>query len=83
MRRTPRFEAAAGEVARVLEVPVDTLADPAQLRLRARRHEGRVYEIPYVAIEGEALWGATAMVLSELLWLLGTPVGFDAPALRG
>lgn len=77
--QTPRFDAAAHEVARVLEVPVDTLADPGHLRLRSRMHEGRRYEIPYVPIEGEALWGATAMVLSEFLWALGTPVGFDPP----
>jgi 8-oxo-dGTP pyrophosphatase MutT (NUDIX family) len=80
---TPRFHPAAHEVARVLEVSVETLADPDQLRLRSRMHEGRRYEIPYVAIEGEALWGATAMVLSEFLWVLGTPVGFDAPAPTG
>jgi hypothetical protein len=37
------------------------------VRLRIRTHEGREYEVPYFALEGEQVWGATAMVLSELL----------------
>ena len=79
----PRFQPAALEVARVIE------ADPHTVRLRLRRHEGRDYEVPYFALDGEQVWGATAMVLAELLALLGhaplrpaaahlTPGGEDA-----
>jgi hypothetical protein len=38
-----------------------------------RRHEGRDFEVPYFMLDGEVVWGATAMVLSELLALLGHP----------
>ena len=31
-------------------------------------------QAPYFAIDGHRVWGATAMILSELLWILGRPV---------
>jgi 8-oxo-dGTP pyrophosphatase MutT (NUDIX family) len=65
--RRPDFAPDAREVARLLEVPLLALADPSTLRLRWRSHEGRRYEVPYFSIEGEQVWGATAMVLGELL----------------
>jgi 8-oxo-dGTP pyrophosphatase MutT (NUDIX family) len=75
MPARPRFEPAAREVARVIEAPLSRLADPHTVRLRLRRHEGRDYEVPYFALDGEQVWGATAMVLAELLALLGhTPL---------
>lgn len=67
----PRFQPAAHEVARIIEAPLRRLADPRTVRLRLRRHEGRDYEVPYFALDGEHVWGATAMVLAELLALLG------------
>jgi hypothetical protein len=30
-------------------------------------------DVPYFALAGEKVWGATAMVLSEFLCLLGSP----------
>lgn len=67
----PRFQPAAREVARIIEAPLRRLAEPHTVRLRLRRHEGRDYEVPYFALDGEQVWGATAMVLAELLALLG------------
>ena len=69
----PRWRADTREVARVLEVPLERLLDPATVALETRRHEGRSYEVPYFAVGGEKVWGATAMVLSELLCVLGLP----------
>jgi 8-oxo-dGTP pyrophosphatase MutT (NUDIX family) len=72
--RRPEFRLSEREVARVLEVPVDRLRDPSIVRraVGTREHEGRTVEveIPYFEVEGEMVWGATAMALAELLAVL-------------
>ena len=67
----PSFVPAEREVARVIDVPLEVLAEPHTVRLRRRMHDGRHYEVPYFFVEGEVVWGATAMVLSEFLAVLG------------
>jgi 8-oxo-dGTP pyrophosphatase MutT (NUDIX family) len=80
-RARPVFRLAEHEVARVLEVPLTTLADASLTRTQTRMHEGREYEVPYFEVEGEQVWGATAMVLGELLTVLGAPPAMPlAPA---
>ena len=69
--RRPAFHAAHGEVARILEVPVAHLLDPARLGFDQRLRDGVHYDIPFFGVGGEVVWGATAMVVSEFLWLLG------------
>lgn len=70
----PHFVASEWEVARILEVPIDDLRDPARVRREKQTREwmGKPYdvEIPYFAIEGHKVWGATAMALAEFLALL-------------
>jgi 8-oxo-dGTP pyrophosphatase MutT (NUDIX family) len=70
----PPFVPAAWEVARLLEVAVDDLRDPANVKseMQTREAAGKVYdvEVPYFAIEGHKVWGATAMALAEFLELL-------------
>lgn len=72
--RRPSFRPHAGEVARLLEVPVETLRHPAVVRRETRqlRRGGRLVDVdvPYFDVEGEKVWGATAMVLAELMVLL-------------
>jgi 8-oxo-dGTP pyrophosphatase MutT (NUDIX family) len=70
------------EVARVLDVPLAALADPLSVRLRLRLHEGRQYEVPYFCLDGEQVWGATAMVLAEFLTVLGADGGLPPPRQR-
>ncbi len=67
----PRFVAAPREVARMLEVSVRDLLDPGRLHVEPRTLGGVDRLVPYFDLEGEKVWGATAMVLSELLALLG------------
>jgi len=69
----PTLTAAHGEVARILEVAVDDLRNPAHLRLAAREHDGKPIMVPAFHVGGEEIWGATAMVLAEFLVLLGWP----------
>jgi 8-oxo-dGTP pyrophosphatase MutT (NUDIX family) len=67
----PEFRIAEWEVARLLEVPIARFHDPAIVHheLRRRDHLGESHELrwPYFAIDGEKVWGATAMALAEVL----------------
>jgi 8-oxo-dGTP pyrophosphatase MutT (NUDIX family) len=72
---------ADGEVARILEVRVDDLLDPARLVTAARDRDGLPASlVPTFTIDGAEIWGATAMVLAEFLTLLGwNPESADRP----
>jgi hypothetical protein len=65
--------AADGEVARILEVGVDQLLDPAHFVRTTRERDGVGYAVPAFRIGGDEIWGATAMVLAEFLALVGWP----------
>ena len=67
----PDLRPAEGEVERILEVPFDDVADPTRLRTEPRLLRGETCLVPYFDLCGEKVWGATAMVLAELLCLLG------------
>lgn len=67
----PALRAAEGEVARLLEVPLAELADPAVLRRETRQlrrgADLQPVEVPFFDLHGEKVWGATAMILAEFL----------------
>ena len=71
----PVFVPAPGEVAAVLEVPLATLADPATLRSGRRARGGVEIHAPYFAVDDHQVWGATAMLLGELLAVCGWEPG--------
>jgi 8-oxo-dGTP pyrophosphatase MutT (NUDIX family) len=60
------------EVARVLEVPLAALCGRSVQAVELREHKGHRVEVPFFAVDGEKVWGATAMVLSEFLCVLGS-----------
>jgi 8-oxo-dGTP pyrophosphatase MutT (NUDIX family) len=68
----PNFYPDPLEVAEVLEAPVAWLLDPARRRVEhwtdARFDSAR--RVPFFDIQGHAVWGATAMILSEFATLL-------------
>ncbi len=66
----PLLVAAAGEVARILEIAVDELRDPGNLRRIRRERDGVTMVIPGFHVADQEIWGATAMVLAEFLALL-------------
>lgn len=68
---TPTLRPAAGEVARVIEIPVADLFDPRALTQQTIERDGRSYDVPMLAAQGAQIWGATAMVVAEFLTLLG------------
>jgi 8-oxo-dGTP pyrophosphatase MutT (NUDIX family) len=69
----PPLTPADGEVARILEVGVDQLLDPAHFVRTSREHDGRRYVVPAFRLGDHEIWGATAMILAEFLALLGWP----------
>jgi len=70
----PAFQRAEWEVARIIEAPVAMLSDPAAIKreIRTRVVKGRSIDVnvPYFDIDGEKVWGATAMVLAEFCAIL-------------
>lgn len=62
-----------GEVAHLLEVSLRSLGEPARVRAETWVYKGHVYRVPFFQVEESKVWGATAMVLSEFLCLLGIP----------
>ncbi|MDR1990570.1 MAG: CoA pyrophosphatase [Acidobacteriaceae bacterium] len=67
----PAYRLATDEVARVLDVDIDELMRADRLVWRTLEREGERIAFPAFAVEGVDIWGATAMVISELLALLG------------
>ena len=70
----PAFQRAEWEVARIIEAPVSLLADPAvvkrEIRTRVVKGQPIDVDVPYFDIDGEKVWGATAMVLAEFCAIL-------------
>ncbi len=68
----PAFQPSVDEVARILEVPLGDLMANGPRRGYYWRNGQRV-QVPYFDLGGERVWGATAMVLSELRAAIGAP----------
>ncbi len=69
----PELTALPGEVDRILEPSIAALADARNLKLVSRRRDGLEQLCPTIDLDGDEIWGATAMVLAELLTLFGLP----------
>ena len=67
----PSLVAADGEVARILEVPLDDLMAPGAVVVTERERDGHRIAVPAFRVGGDEIWGATAMVVAELLVVLG------------
>jgi 8-oxo-dGTP pyrophosphatase MutT (NUDIX family) len=69
--RPPSLLAADGEVARILEVPLEDLMAPGAVVQTERERDGHRIAVPAFRVGDDEIWGATAMVLAELLVVLG------------
>lgn len=67
---TPECRIQPDEVAEVIEVPVEHLMDPRNVRRESWDLGDRAAVVPFYEFEGHKIWGATAMVLAEFLALL-------------
>lgn len=69
----PDLQPAKTEVERILHVPVAELADPKNLHLGVRWRHNQTYAVPFFEVCNERVWGATSMVLAEVLSVIGLP----------
>lgn len=65
----PAFVPDAREVAQLIEAPVLELLDPANQRTEQWELRDRTAHVPIFGIQRQVIWGATAMMLGELLAL--------------
>ncbi len=65
----PEFRNDPYEVAQLLETPLAHLLDPGTIQREKWILRGRTADVPYFRVAGQTVWGATAMILSELLAL--------------
>ena len=70
--RRPEFRPEPGEVAAVIEVPLSRLLDPAACVSEVWPLRGQDVQVPFYLIGAHKIWGATAMILCEVLALLGS-----------
>jgi 8-oxo-dGTP pyrophosphatase MutT (NUDIX family) len=69
MKETPSFFPDPSEVQYVVEAPLQTLLDPSNRDSEMLYHHEMPIKAPYYKVGEEKIWGATAMILSELLQL--------------
>jgi 8-oxo-dGTP pyrophosphatase MutT (NUDIX family) len=70
----PQFSPAPEEVDHVIEVPLKEFFAPESVRnKRITLRDGREIDTPAFCYRDYTVWGATAMMLNELKWLLKEP----------
>jgi len=63
----PQFTADPKEVARIIEIKLDDLLDEKNVQMKKMKLRlGITLKVPSFFIDGNIIWGATAMILSEL-----------------
>jgi len=65
------------EVDQILRVPIDRLLAPETRVVEPWTLHGQEVEVPYYDVDGHTVWGATAMMLAELLAVLGDETSTD------
>jgi 8-oxo-dGTP pyrophosphatase MutT (NUDIX family) len=66
----PEFARSPEEVEEVIEIPLAHLQDPKNVHEEVWTIRGIPVRVPFYLFKGNKIWGATAMVLAELLELL-------------
>ncbi len=62
----PPLSPADDEVSRIILANLDQLCDYESRRTEKRTIRGCEVEVPYFSLDGEKIWGATAMMIAEL-----------------
>ncbi len=65
----PSLRPQDAEVEAILRVPLPLLLDPTARRREPWTLRGQEVEVPFLYVDGHKVWGATAMMLAELLAL--------------
>lgn len=66
MDAQPEFQPNPAEVAEVFSITLRELFDDSLKEVEQQEFQNRLVAIPYYAIHGHKVWGATAIILSEL-----------------
>ncbi len=74
MNARPAYAPSPYEVERVIEVPLQKLLDPNNVSEYQRNRYGQHLIVPCYRINSDIIWGATAMILSELLFIINTHI---------
>jgi 8-oxo-dGTP pyrophosphatase MutT (NUDIX family) len=87
MPTRPEFKLDPYEVDQLLEVPLLHLLNPQNRLEEEWQLRGRVANVPFFAVQGQRIWGATAMMLSELLslpamQLVGNQSALSSPSIH-
>ena len=64
--KKPQFNPNPNEVAEVFGFPLRSLLDPAIKSVEEHVFNGRNVRVPFYQVNGHKVWGATAIMLSEL-----------------
>jgi len=72
----PFFLPFPGEVAGIIEASLEALLDPNTVKREIWNIRGVDREVPFFAIGPDKIWGATAMILAELLEILREVIDF-------
>jgi hypothetical protein len=63
----PELRPSPHEVDLAFSVPLRQLLDPASVVTEEWENSGSRMQVPFFALQGQKVWGATAIVLSELV----------------
>jgi 8-oxo-dGTP pyrophosphatase MutT (NUDIX family) len=66
----PVFRPDPREVVFLIEADLTKFTDPSIVKVRPMELRGEIYDIRYFSYEGHVIWGATAMMLNELLEII-------------
>lgn len=70
----PVFKPNPDEVAELLELPLSSLLDESRKHIKDMHLGGMTFRVPYYDVQGHVVWGATALMLSEMEARLRTVV---------
>lgn len=68
----PSFRPSPIEVAEIIEIPLDHLLDRKNIQEEIWPLRGMEVKVPFYSFEGHKIWGATAMILAELIDLISS-----------
>jgi 8-oxo-dGTP pyrophosphatase MutT (NUDIX family) len=66
----PDFRRQEEEVVFIIEADLKTLMDPSTIKIKPFEIRGEMIDIKYFDYKDNVIWGATAMILNELLTIL-------------
>ncbi len=69
----PQWKPSADEVAEVIELPLSALANSSNYGSHTITRRGLTFNAPHIRWQGHQIWGATSMILFELIKAITTP----------